>query len=594
MYSGLQYRMCTTDGRLTEPLEVGVGVKQGCPVSPLLFCLFVQPVSAEMEGVQEPAVYRLEGHNLPDWAYADDFVVIAHTTDGLQHLVGEEARAFLQRRLRVEPAKCVMFAVAVPEGESVTVDGHQVPRCPPEGERYLGVKVDNRASAGRMAKHRAECMQTAFRVVRGRIHASDDVISCMPVILRALNAAVVPVGLYACEVWGLGTLSRVGTGNFGLPEFYALTDHTEKERCGLIRAWLRLPQSTPKACLLHELGLEPLSHDYTRRAVGLWNTLVEMPETSPYRMALAQNVLDGFDFGFNVVSFTRALYSVLRLLGVDTQSMSQSSLRLEPHMRALKPIDIRVVNVQLLAKYQEWVASKVAAGGVIGTYFREVGSHQVGNRPEWYCVSVPHKVAVGFLRFRLGCHHLRVNTGRWQVPVLNRAARKCIRCAHVFERPQDVPVDDETHCLINCQEPVLALHRLQLEDQLRRCHPHPATNSVHGLLTAVVETGRKCMVRQFMGFVARCYRVARCCHENLAQWQAGIEVQKARGVTAQAEWMAEMEARYAAGLVPGLPSDTTIDESSELSEVSVFGPADAHGDMESVSAGDSAEWEDVV
>jgi hypothetical protein len=49
-------------------------------------------------------------------------------------------------------------------------------------------------------------------------------------------------------------------------------------------------------------------------------------------------------------------------------------------------------------------------------------------------------------------------------------------------------------------------------------------NSVHGLLTAVVETGRKDLVRKFMGFVARCYRVARCCHENLAQWQARAEV----------------------------------------------------------------------
>jgi hypothetical protein len=294
MYSGLQYRMCTAEGRLTEPLEAGVGVKQGCPVSPLLFCLFVQPVSAELEGVQEPAVYRLEGHNLPDWAYADDFVLIAHTTDGLQRLAGDAATAFLLRRLRVEPAKCVMLCVAVPEGESVIVDGNQVPRCPPEGQRYLGVMVDGRADAGRMAKHRAGCMQTAFRVVRGRIHASDDVISCMPVILRALSAAVVPVGLYSCEVWGLGTLPRVGTGRFGLSEFYALKDPTEVERCGLIRTWLRLPRSTPKACLLHELGLQPMAHDYTRRAVRMWNDLVGMPQSSPYRMALAQIVEDGF------------------------------------------------------------------------------------------------------------------------------------------------------------------------------------------------------------------------------------------------------------------------------------------------------------
>jgi hypothetical protein len=58
----------------------------------------------------------------------------------------------------------------------------------------------------------------------------------------------------------------------------------------------------------------------------------------------------------------------------------------------------------------------------------------------------------------------------------------------------------------------------------------------------------------------------------------------------QAEWVAEQEALYARGVVPGLPSDTSIDESSELVEVSVQGPL---GVTEDVSVGDSEEWEDV-
>jgi hypothetical protein len=202
MYSGLQYRMCTADGRLTEAFDVGVGVKQGCPASPLLFCLFVQPVSAELQGVSEPAVYSLEGHNLPDWAYADYFILLEHTTAGLQRLTGEAASAFLLRRLRVEPVKCVVLAVGMSEDEHVTLGDLQVPRAPAGGQRYLGVKVDSKASAVTMAQGRAECMRTAFRVGRGRVHASDDVVSSMPVIMRVLNAAIVPAGLYASEVWG--------------------------------------------------------------------------------------------------------------------------------------------------------------------------------------------------------------------------------------------------------------------------------------------------------------------------------------------------------------------------------------------------------
>jgi hypothetical protein len=54
----------------------------------------------------------------------------------------------------------------------------------------------------------------------------------------------------------------------------------------------------------------------------------------------------------------------------------------------------------------------------------------------------------------------------------------------------------------------------------------------------------------------------------------------------------QQEVLYAMGMTPGLSSDTTIDESSELSEVSVQGPAELLADSESV--GDSEEWEDVL
>ena len=587
MYSGLQYRLYCKDTGLAEPLEVGVGVKQGCPVSPLLFCLYVQPVSGDLVGEAEPAVYSLDGSSLPDWAYADDFVLLAYTAEGLQRLTGAAARAFLQRRLRLEPAKCVVLGVNVQADEAVTLQGQQVPCAPPDGQRYLGAMFTDTANPAAMAQHRAQCMQTAFRVARGKVHASGDVVSCMPVILRVLNQAIVPVGLYASEVWGLGALPRAGCGDFGLSHFYSLSDPVEAGRCGLIRLWLRLPQAAPKLCLLHELGLQPLSHDYTRRAVRLWNTLVAMPADSPYRLALVQNVSDAFDSRFKAVNFTRALFCVLRWLGIERQ--------LKSCMCALNYIVPQVVEQKLMGRYTEWIQTQVTAAGVgrgiIGHYFTAVGTHACGQRPSWYSVSVPHKVSVGFLRFRIGCHHLRVNTGRWQTPVLNRNQRKCIRCAGMFERAADVPVDDENHCLVHCQEPVLARHRQYLEAQLRRWHPHAATNSMGQLFAAVEDTGKKYLQKQLMGYVARCYRVARCCHENLDAWQNGREVQQATVLARQAEWVAEQEALYAWGMVPGLPSDTTIDEPSELVEVSVQGPLGVAED--SVSVGDSGEWEDV-
>jgi hypothetical protein len=294
-----------------------------------------------------------------------------------------------------------------------------------------------------------------------------------------------------------------------------------------------------------------------------------MPHDSPYRQALVQNIEDAFDTrNFKCVNFTRALYNVLKLLGVER--------RLESSMRALFYINAKVVEEKLMVKYKEWVISQVMTAGVgrgvIGQYFSLVGTHEVGHRPVWYCINVPHKVAVRFLRFRIGCHHLRVNAGRWQLPVLPRRQRKCIRCADVFDRAIDIPVDDEDHCLIHCQEPVLTQHRVYLEYQIRRWLPHAATNSMKQLFSAAVETGNKGVLRQLMGYVACCYRVAQCCHEDMEAWQNGSEVQQVLAVNGLAAWVAHQEVLYARGMVPGLPSDSSIDDSSELSEVSMHEP----------------------
>jgi hypothetical protein len=107
-------------------------------------------------------------------------------------------------------------------------------------------------------------------------------------------------------------------------------------------------------------------------------------------------------------------------------------------------------------------------------------------------------------------------------------------------------------------------------------------NSMQELFCVVEEVGRKQLQKQLMHYVARCYRVAQRCHEDLTGWQQGREMQElqARQQAAQArqqsqhqfqQWMAEQEALYAAGQVPGLPDDTTEDERSELVPCSMSG-----------------------
>jgi hypothetical protein len=73
-----------------------------------------------------------------------------------------------------------------------------------------------------------------------------------------------------------------------------------------------------------------------------------------------------------------------------------------------------------------------------------------------------------------------------------------------FERYADGPVDDESHCSLDCQEHVLCQHRRYLEHMLRQWHPQPAHNDMQELFAAVQETCMNCVQKELMAFVARC------------------------------------------------------------------------------------------
>ena len=76
------------DGRTGGSVPSVSGVKQGCPLSPTLFGLFINGLfhylqaSCPADGVLLP-----DGTHLRQLGYADDFVLLSHTVPGLQHLL---------------------------------------------------------------------------------------------------------------------------------------------------------------------------------------------------------------------------------------------------------------------------------------------------------------------------------------------------------------------------------------------------------------------------------------------------------------------------------------------------------------------------
>ena len=90
---GGRYPCCTAQccKALSPAFAVQRGVAQGCPLSPLLYAIFVEPVLQDMQGLSHldllwvvPAATR---RKLVGQAYADDLAGIAATQQGLQRVV---------------------------------------------------------------------------------------------------------------------------------------------------------------------------------------------------------------------------------------------------------------------------------------------------------------------------------------------------------------------------------------------------------------------------------------------------------------------------------------------------------------------------
>lgn len=127
------------------------GVRQGDPLSPVLFNLIVRETLIRAEGTG--VGFRMcSGYLLQTLAFADDLVLFASSKRGLQTSTDEVLAWLAKAGLRANPGKCATLAIIadgrnkralVDKRPCLQIDGEDVPGMKPSHlYKYLGVKIN--------------------------------------------------------------------------------------------------------------------------------------------------------------------------------------------------------------------------------------------------------------------------------------------------------------------------------------------------------------------------------------------------------------------------------------------------------------------
>ncbi|XP_023232374.1 uncharacterized protein LOC111632225 [Centruroides sculpturatus] len=109
LLDGCNTRIRSTTG-LTTPIPILAGVKQGCPLSPILFNIVVEPALRLISDLK--LGYHLHNQSISVLAYADDITIISGTAKGLQTQLDLLSTWPQNCGLTFKPAKCATLSIA--------------------------------------------------------------------------------------------------------------------------------------------------------------------------------------------------------------------------------------------------------------------------------------------------------------------------------------------------------------------------------------------------------------------------------------------------------------------------------------------------
>ena len=262
------------NGRSGKTVLSQTGVKQGCPLSPTLFGLYIDGMHRFLmaSGPVDVPVLSL-GVQVTDLAYADDVALMAESPQGLQRLndLVCEFCVFMGMVVGVVKTKVMVFNLAFPGPFQWTCGGEQLEIV--MDFKYLGIlfnALDGMAVTFPMLKKNMFGAWALLKRQYGRLQC----LASVGLMFRVYEACVPSTASYGCEIWGFQPFPQ----QYRILRKSLITSHLQ-----MLKEITGVRGSTSTDILLAELGLKSPDHVWLLRAAKFWNNLAGKPSGNLYR-----------------------------------------------------------------------------------------------------------------------------------------------------------------------------------------------------------------------------------------------------------------------------------------------------------------------
>jgi len=226
------------------------GLRQGCPMSPVLFCIYFSVIDLWLRE-HAPNCGKMLGLPMPlqNVCYADDATLISDTRQQLQTLVTatEDCCDKLHLVININPGKSGIVSFnCTGRGRSITTRSGVIQNC--THYNHLGVIFTKTGTWNKAYTYRYELAKSAFHVLRHEVRAHK--LSNVWAASMVFNAKVMSTMLYGVQIWGWDKFHQ----------FDWLQNDWQSLHVRTLKAAMHLPASTPDIPLWLESGMWPMMY----------------------------------------------------------------------------------------------------------------------------------------------------------------------------------------------------------------------------------------------------------------------------------------------------------------------------------------------